>query len=388
MLASRSNKTKQQIMATNIIEVKDWKWKKRFIDFPHDLFEGDPNYVPEIFLGQKDLLSEKSNPFFQHSKIQLFLALRNDKIVGRIAAIRNNKYIEFSSTNAGFFGLFDVIDDYEVAKLLLDTACSWLKKEGLSSAIGPANLSTNDTAGLLVEGFDRPPVVMMTYNKPYYAEFLERYGFHKQMDMLAYFGVHDKTNTKSVELSQRLQERLTARGITFRTVKMKNFKEELGPVREVYKAAWDKNWGFVPPTDAEFDHMAEGMKMVIDPDFAILAEHEGKLVGFALAVPDINEIARTIKRGRLLPFGILKLLLGKKKVKRLRVILLGVRPEYRRMGIEVIFYANIITKGLQKGITEGEASWILDSNDMMKRGVESIGMVPYKRYRMYEKALA
>lgn len=374
-------------MTTNIIEVNDWKWKKRFIDFPHDLFEGDPNYVPEIFLGQKDLFGEKSNPFFQHSRVQLFLALQNGKIVGRIAAIRNNKYIEFAGTNAGFFGFFDVIEDYEVAKLLLDAASNWLRKEGLISAIGPANFSTNDTAGLLVEGFDSPPVVMMTYNKPYYASFLERYGFGKQMDLLAYLGVQDKANKKSVELSARIKERLAGRGITFRNVNMRKFKEELGPVREVYKAAWDKNWGFVPPTDAEFDHMADGMKMVIDPDFALLAEQNGKLVGFALAVPDINMIAKNIKRGRLFPFGIFKLLFQKKKIKRLRVILLGVLPEYRRMGIEVVFYATIISKGLEKGITEGEASWILDSNEMMKRGVESIGMVPYKRYRMYEKSL-
>ncbi len=375
-------------MTTNIIEVSDWKWKKRFIDFPHDLFEDDPNYVPEIFLGQKDLLSEKSNPFFQHSKIQLFLALRNDKIVGRIAAIRNNKYIEFAGANAGFFGLFDVIDDYEVAKLLLDTASNWLRKEGLASVIGPANLSTNDTAGLLVEGFDSPPVIMMTYNKPYYADFLERYGFHKQMDLLAYHGNHATTNRKSLELSQRIQERLAGKGITFRNPEMKKFKQELSEVRKVYKGAWDRNWGFVPPTDTEFDHMAEGLKMVIDPRFAIFAEHNGKLVGFALAVPDINTVAINIKRGRLFPFGIFKLLLQKSKVKSVRIILLGVLPEYRKLGIEGIFYANILSKGIELGHTHGEASWILDNNEMMKKGVENAGMKPYKRYRMYEKTLA
>lgn len=375
-------------METNIIEVKDWKWKKRFIDFPHDLFEGDPNYVPEIFLGQKDLLSEKSNPFFQHSKVQLFLALRNDKIVGRIAAIRNNKYIEFAGANAGFFGFFDVIEDYEVAKLLLDTACNWLRKEGLASVIGPANFSTNDTAGLLVEGFDSPPVIMMTYNKPYYADFVERYGFQKQMDLLAYHGTHATTNRKALELSQRIQERLVGKGITFRNPVMKKFKQELSEVRKVYKGAWDRNWGFVPPTDAEFDHMAEGLKMVIDPRFAIFAEHDGKLVGFALAVPDINTIAINIKRGRLFPFGIFKLLLQKSKIKSVRVILLGVLPEYRKLGIEGVFYANILSKGMELGHTHGEASWILDNNAMMKKGVENAGMKPYKRYRMYEKPLA
>ncbi|MBK9015625.1 MAG: hypothetical protein IPM82_17020 [Saprospiraceae bacterium] len=371
-----------------IKEVKSWGDKKRFIDFPHQLYEGDPNYVPEIFLGQKELLDDKKNPFFQHSKAQLYLALRNGKIVGRIAAIRNNNYNKFADANAGFFGFFDVIEDYDVAKLLLDTACNWLKNEGLNNVIGPANFSTNDTAGLLVEGFDSPPVVMMTYNKPYYADFLERYNFRKQMDMLAYFGIHETANKKSLELSQKIQDRLANKGITFRNLKMKNFKAELGSVREVYKGAWDSNWGFVPPTDAEFNHMADGMKMVIDPDFAILAEHDGRLVGFALAVPDINTITRTIKRGRLLPFGIFKLLFQKSKIKLIRIILLGVLPEYRRMGIEGVFYANTIAKSAEKGITHGEASWILDSNEMMKKGVESIGMVPYKRYRMYEKALA
>jgi GNAT superfamily N-acetyltransferase len=169
---------------------------------------------------------------------------------------------------------------------------------------------------------------------------------------------------------------------------MKKFKEEITKVREVYRGAWDHNWGFVPPTDAEFDHMAEGMKMVIDPDFCILAEKEGRLVGFALAVPDINTIARTIRRGRLLPFGIFKLLFGKSKIRSVRVILLGVLPAYRRMGIEGVFYADIIRKGLEKGHTHGEASWILENNEMMNKGLESIGMVPYKRYRMYEKPLA
>ncbi len=372
---------------TNIIEVKTGRDKKRFIDFPHDLYEGDPNYVPEIFIGQKDLLDERKNPFFQHSIAQLFLAVRDGKVVGRIAAIRNNNYNEFANTTAGFFGFFDVMKDYEVAKSLLDTATAWVKKEGLNHILGPANFTTNDTAGLLVEGFDRPPVAMMTYNKPYYAEFLERYGFQKQMDMLAYFVAEEDVNFKSVRLAQMIEERLGKRGIVFRTVNMKKFKEEITQVREVYRAAWDENWGFVPPTDAEFDHLAKDMKMVIDPDFALLAEHEGKIVAFALAIPDINVITRTMKKGRLLPFGIFKLLFQKKKIKRIRIILLGVLEAYRKMGIEAVFYARIISKGIEKGFNEAEASWILDNNELMKKGVEGVNMKAYKRYRMYEMAV-
>ncbi len=371
----------------DIIEVKSGKDKKRFIDFPHDLYAGDPNYVPEIYLGQKELLDEKKNPFFQHSKAQLFLALQNGKIVGRIAAIRNNEYNRFANANVGFFGFFEVIENYEVAKFLLDTAASWVKSEGLDAILGPTNFTTNDVAGLLVEGFNRPPVVMMAYNKTYYPAFLERYGFTKQMDMLAYAVTEEQVNMKSVRLAQMIGERLEKRGITVRPVNMKKFKEEISKVREVYRGAWDKNWGFVPPTDAEFDRLAAEMKLIMDPEFALLAEHEGRIVAFALAIPDVNVIIRTINRGRLLPTGILKLLFQKKKIKRLRIILLGVLEDYRRMGIEGVFYARIISRGLEKGYNEAEASWILDNNEMMKKGVEGVNMVPYKRYRIYEKSM-
>ncbi len=371
----------------DIIEVKSGKDKKRFIDFPHDLYAGDPNYVPEIYLGQKELLDEKKNPFFQHSKAQLFLALQNGEIVGRIAAIRNNEYNRFANSNVGFFGFFEVIEDYEVAKFLLDTAASWVKNEGLDAILGPTNFTTNDVAGLLVEGFDRPPVVMMAYNKTYYAKFLEQYGFVKQMDMLAYHVTEEQANMKSVKLAQMIGERLKKRGISVRPVNMKKFKEEITKVREVYRGAWDKNWGFVPPTDAEFDRIASEMKLIIDPEFALLAEHDGKVIGFALAIPDVNVIIRTIKKGRLFPTGIFKLLFQKKKIKRLRIILLGVLEDYRRMGIEGVFYARIISRGLEKGYNEAEASWILDNNEMMKKGVEGVNMVPYKRYRIYEKSM-
>lgn len=374
-------------MSIEIIEVSEWKLKKRFIDFPHELYKDDPNYVPEIFLAQKELLNEKKNPFFQHSKAQLYLATQHGKIVGRIAAILNNEYNKFAHVNAGFFGFFDTIETYEVAEALLDTVSSWVKNQGMDTLIGPANFTTNDVAGLLVDGFDRPPVVMMAYNKPYYADFIERYKFTTKMDLLAYFVNKETANMKSLRLASMIEERLNKRGITFRTLNMKKFKEEIRLVRDVYRGAWEKNWGFVPPTDAEFDHLAEDMKMIIDPDLAVLAEHEGKLVAFALAVPDINVLTRTMRRGRLLPFGIFKLLFQRKRIKRMRVILLGVLNDYRKMGIEGVFYARIISKGLEKGYTEAEASWILDNNIMMKRGVESVNMTPYKRYRMYEKKL-
>lgn len=370
-----------------ITEVTTFKQKKKFINFPHDLYEGDENYVPELFMAQKDLLDERKNPFFHHSKAKLFLALRDEKVVGRIAAIRNNNYNEFVNGNVGFFGFFDVIEEYEVAKSLLDTASEWIKKEGLDAILGPTNFSTNDTAGMLVKGFDRPPVLMMTYNKAYYPDFLEKYGFTKQMDMFAYHVTEESVNMKAVNLAGRIAERLGKRGITFRPVSKKNFKSEIKKIEKIYIEAWDKNWGFVPPTSAEFNHLAEDLKLVVDEDFAIIAEKDGEPIGFILALPDINVILRRIRRGRLFPLGIFKLLFGRKKIQRLRIILLGVVEEYRRMGIEGVFYAQVISNGLKKGYNEAEASWILENNEMMRKGVEGVNMEAYKTYRIYEKKL-
>ena len=370
-----------------IVEANSWKHKKWFIDFPHDLYADDPNYVPEIFMAQKDLMNPTKNPFFKHSKVQLYLALKDGKPVGRVAAIRNNNHIAYTEKHQGFFGFFDVIDDYVVAKALLDKATEWVKEEGLKSVIGPANFTTNDTAGVLVKGFDRPPVAMMPYNKLYYIDFLERYGFEKQMDLLAYLATEEKVSRKSVKLASMIEERLKRKGITIRNVNMKRFKEEVMKIKEVYNAAWDKNWGFVPATDEEFEHLANDFKMIVNPAYTLVAEHEGKIVAFAIAIPDINEIMINVKRGRLFPFGILKLLWGKNRVKRIRIITLGVLEEYRKMGIEGVFYANIIQAGLARGVKEAEASWILEDNEMMNKGLININAEPYKRYRMYQKKL-
>lgn len=371
-----------------IIEVTTKKLKKQFIDFPHDLYADDPNYVPEVFIGQKDLMDEAKNPFFKHSKATLFLAKKGERIVGRIAAIRNNNYNKFiDGGTKGFFGFFDVIEDYEVAKLLLDTASNWCKKENLTAILGPTNFSTNDTAGLLVEGFDRPPVVSMTYNKKYFKDFLERYGFEKSMDMFAYHVTEAEANMKAVKLASRLEERLANRGIVIRSLNKKKYWEEISRLEKVYIKAWDKNWGFVPPTSEEFKHLGADLKMIADPDLVLLAEKDGETVGFVGAIPDMNMVLKNVKRGRLFPFGIFKILFGKKKITRIRVLLLGVLEEYRGRGIEGILYAKVISNALNKGYTQAEASWILEDNEMMKRGVEGVNMTPYKRYRIYEKKL-
>jgi ribosomal protein S18 acetylase RimI-like enzyme len=366
-------------------EVNDKKEIKKFIDFPHDLYLGDPNYVPEIFLGQKELMDSKKNPFFKHSKATLFLARKEGKIVGRIAAIRNNNYNKYIQANVGFFGFFDCVNDYEVAKVLFEKAVEWIKNEGLDKILGPTNFTTNDTAGMLTMGFDSPPLVMMTYNKPYYNDFAEKFGFYKQMDLLAYWLPTKDVSNRSVELAQRLEERLNRKGIILRQVSIKHFKTEVDKLREVYNKAWEKNWGFVPSTKEEFEHTAEGMKMILNTDFAYLAEKDGEAVGFGLSLPDINEIMLKVKRGRLLPFGIFKLLFGKKKVKKVRIITLGVIPEFRNMGIEGILYSKMILGARKYNLEGGEASWILENNQMMIKGLENLNAKHYKTYRIYQK---
>src|ERR1035437_8101537 len=339
--------------------------KKKFIDFVHDLYKDDPNYVPELFIAQSDLMNPAKNPFFKHSKADLFIAERDGKVVGRIAAIRNNNYNEFTNSKVGFFGFFDVINHYEVAKKLFDTVTDWVKYEGVNAIIGPTNFSTNETCGLLVEGYDSPPMVMMTYNKAYYKEFLEKYGFGKQMDLVAYTFDPMDMPEKLLRLAKGVEERLKRKGITIRKINMKNFANEVERVKEIYNAAWDKNWGFVPMTDDEFRHMGKDMKMILDQDFAYVAEQNGKMIGFSLTIPNVNEIFITIKRGRLFPTGLLKLLLNQSKIKSARVITLGVLEEYRKLGIDVVFYAKNMETARNKKIKHAEASWILESNKEM-----------------------
>ncbi len=372
--------TTQQVV---IHQVNSAQGYKVFVDFPHTLYDGDPNYVPELHIAIREILNPKKNPFFKHSKASFFLAKLDGNIVGRIAAIRNNNYNKYHKCNVGFFGFFDVIDNHSIAKSLLDKAIDWCKQEGLDAVLGPTNLTTNDTSGILVDGYDKPPIVQMTYNKPYYDNLVKQCGFVKEMDLFAYWLPTNSVNDKSLRLSKRIQERLAKRGISFRNINVKNFKKEVATIKNVYSRAWENNWGFVPPTSEEFDHIAEGLKLVVDPKFGFVAEQNGEMIGFALGLPDINEILINNKRGRLFPTGLFKLLLRKSKVKKVRIILLGVVEEHRRAGIEAVFFGNFIQAAKENGLLGGEASWVLDSNEMMKAAAEKMNGEKYKTYRIY-----
>ncbi len=371
----------------NIIPVENKKQRAEFIDFPHDLYLGDSNYVPELFLGQDDLLNPAKHPFYLHSSAQPFLAYREGKIVGRILAIWNVHHNNFNNVNEGQFGFFDCIDDQEVANVLLKTAEQWVKDKGGNKIVGPINLSTNETCGLLIDGFDRPPVAMMTYNYPYYLDLINNSGYVKQVDLVAYDIRTENASLRSVQLMDKLEERLKRSGIILREINLKDFKNEAAKIKKVYNRAWDKNLGFVPMTDEEFAWVAKDLKMIVDPSFCIIAEKDNEIVGFSVGIPNINEILIKIKRGRLLPTGIFKLLFGKKNIKTLRVMMLGVLEEYRKMGIEACLYGRIIKNAKPRGIEGAECSWMLEHNYMMNHAIEQINGKLYKTYRIFEKSI-
>ncbi len=371
-----------------ISPVTDKKVKAEFIDFPHNLYRNDINYVPELFIAQRDLLDPKHHPFFLHSKLQMFIA-RDEKgtVIGRIAAIRNNNHNKFHDANDGFFGFFDVIDDYEVAEKLLDTAKNWLKEEGLDNMIGPVNFSTNEPSGMLIEGFDKPPFVMMTHNWSYYPQFMDKYGFKKQTDLFAYILETFAVNEKSVKLAALLEERLKRKGITIRPINIKKFKEEVEKIKKVYSSAWDKNLGFVPPTYEEFNYLANDLKLLLIPEFCLVAEHNGEFVAFSLAIPNVNKIYINIKKGRLFPTGLIKLLFGKSKIDELRIITLGVLEDYRKMGIEAVFFAKNIVEAQKRNYGKNEASWVLENNTLMNQAMVNMGGYIHKKYRIYKKEI-
>lgn len=360
---------------------------RKFIDFPHDLYAGDPNYVPMLYMEQEALLNPKKSPFFKHSTAAYFLAMQDGKIAGRIAAILNRNHIQFTGRQEGFFGFFDVVNDPAVNKMLLDTAIQWLKAQGMEKVIGPANFSTNETCGLLVENFDEPPFIMNTYNAAYYIPLLENYGFVKNVDLLCYEFVDSNLPLDVMEFADKLEKRLADRGVTIREIDMKRFHEEIEKFLPVYNESWAENTGFVPMTPDEVRQIGKDLKQVIDPHLVYFAEKDGKIIGVSLSIPNVNEIQIKLKRGRLFPFGVFKLLFGLKNIKSIRILALGTLKEYRRLGIDVIFYVRTIRTGLRQGKNRAEASWILENNDMMNRALEHIQGKVYRKYRLYEKSI-
>jgi GNAT superfamily N-acetyltransferase len=354
---------------------------KRFIAFPYDLHRRDPRWVAPLRRDVHTLLAPARNPFFQHAEARYFLARSHGRTVGRIAAIKNDAHNREHGDRVGFFGFFEAVDDQAVATALFDAAGAWVRERGLDTLRGPMSPSVNDECGLLVDGFDTPPTVMMPHNPPYYVPLVERAGFTKAMDLICYQSMGSDMPERLVRGARLVAER---KGITLRPLDLKRFTAEVELVKQLYNAAWEKNWGFVPLTDAEIDHLAKQLKPVVVPDVVCFAEKDGKPIGFAVALPDLNVALKHNPSGRLFP-GILKVLWHARKISRLRILLLGALPEYRGTGVDALMYAWIWEKGTAIGYGWGEAGWILENNAAMTNGIQRIGFRPYKTYRVYDR---
>jgi len=363
------------------------KQLNRFLKFPWSVYKGNPNWVPPLLIERKQFFNPAKNPFFDHALVEHFLANRDGKVAGRISAIINSRHNEFHNDKIGFFGFFESINDFGVASRLFDAAAEFLRVRGMDTMRGPCNFSTNDEIGFLVKGYDSPATIMNTYTPEYYLELAERYGMKKAMDLYGYY--LDDTMPiaeRVVKVAEQVQHR---EDLVIRKLNLKKLREEVEKVKYIYNKAWEKNWGFVPLTDEEIDHMADDLKMIIDPNIAFFAEVKGNPIGFSLSLPNMNEILIKLD-GRLLPTGIFKLLYYMKIhriVKGVRTLIMGLIPEYRGRGIDNLLYLETIRQGPLHGYHWSEMGWILETNFKMNRAIEALGGRLHKVYRIYDYAL-
>ena len=365
-----------------ILAADNRKTFREFLHFPFQLYAGDTHWVPQLIRDSKELFSPK-NPFFQHAEVQPFIARRDNRTVGRITAIYNQAYVDFYDEKAGFFGFFDFLHDMDVAQALMNKVKQWLDAKGMTFMRGPMNFSSNEEWGLLIDGFDSPPMVMMPYNFDYYPGAYEQCGLKKAKDMYAYITDVPDIFPDKVYRVLKLAEK---QGIRVRPIKLGSFKEEMKIFKNIYNSAWEKNWGFMPMSDMEIEHMAKKLKSIIVPELALIAEQNGEAIGFMMFLPDFNYVLQKLN-GRLFPFGIIKALWNSRKIKDARLLLLGIKEGFRRRGVDSVLFIEGL-KGLKKhGYKRMEFSWVLEDNYNVQRVIETMQGKLYKTYRVYEAEL-
>jgi GNAT superfamily N-acetyltransferase len=376
------------VLSIEISEVRSRQERDAFIKFQWQIYADDPVWVPPLIVERKAFLDRNRHPFYRHGDAALFLARKNDKIVGRIMASDDPNYNSLHESNVGCFGLFESIDDREVAAALFDAAASWLRNRGRTEIMGPIDYSTNYVCGLLIDGFQFSPTILTAHNPPYYRQLIETCGFTKAKDWYAWWFADPST---AVIQLRRLATRIHRKWpVTIRQANLKNLRDESSRLREIYNQAWEKNWGFVPFTEAEIQFMTKELKPLLVPEFGWIAEIDGKPVGFTLCLPDINVVLRDLN-GRLtrfgLPIGLIKLLVYKRRVRKGRLIALGVVKEYRRAGIAEMLVLRVMEETMiKRGIT-GELSMTLEDNVMINRFLEAISAKRYKTYRIFRRTL-
>jgi GNAT superfamily N-acetyltransferase len=354
---------------------------RQFVDVPYRIYHRDPHWVPPLRRDERRRLAPGRYPFFRHADMTLFLARDGDRVCGRIAAIEDRLYEELRGERIAWFGFFEA-DTAATAQRLLGAVEEWARARGLPIVRGPVNPSLNDSGGLLVDGFESDPYVLMPYNPPSYAGFVEQAGYRKAKDLFAW----------SLDLSVPLGRRIelvaarTARrhGVTVRTVNLREFDAELATLQTIYREAWQDNWGFVPPTDAEVRQLAHELKPILDSELLLFAEIEGRPVACAVAIPDVNQVLKKMG-GRLFPFGLLHFLNRRRTITQVRALLVGVLPAYRKTGLYPLLIADIHRRAVARGYIRGEMSWTLEDNTAINAGIEAAGGRRSKTYRIYER---
>jgi hypothetical protein len=365
------------------IELGNRRQLKAFIKFPWNIYRDNPYWVPPLIFDQLQFFTPARNPYLSHSTAQLFMAFRGDAPVGRISAHENNQHTRVHDDGAGFFGFFECIDDQVAANALFDAASTWLWERGLKTLRGPVSFSMNHEVGLLLDAFDEPPLIRMTYNPPYYAGLIEGYGMQKIQDLYAYVMFESEEMPEWLHgLSDRVLEDPK---LVVRTMDLRDFKNEMERIRKIYAEAWSENWGAVPPTEEEFDRIVGELKLIYDKDLFFIAEYDGEPAGMSLVLPDMNQALKRAN-GRLFPLGLLKILWYRRKINAWRMPILGVRREHRMRGIEVALCCRTYDVAKRnRNYRKGEMSWLLESNTAANAVLKRLGARRAKTYRIYEK---
>jgi GNAT superfamily N-acetyltransferase len=379
-------------MQIEIIECLSAADRRRFIEFQWEIYRGNPYWVPPFIFERMAFYDKRKNPFFEHSDAALFIARRDGRIVGTIAAIENRRHLERWRDGAGFFGGFECINDPTVAVALFDAAARWLRARGLSVMRGPATLSLNDECGLLIDAFDVQPTLVSTYNPPYYVDLVEGAGFQKAKDLLAWWVSWDAAKKSVEERFGRVAAMARKRGrFTIRNVNLNKIDEEFAHIKHVlYSGPWEQNWGHVTPTDHELSHLVHNLKQFALSELAFVAEMDGKAVGIAVCLPNVNTPLRLAypKPGEFEGWTLLKFLWHRRKsIKDMRFIVLGVLAEHRMAGIDAALCVSTFEAMTKLGYTGSDCSWVLDDNDAMNRVIALGGGVIYKRFRLYDRAI-
>jgi GNAT superfamily N-acetyltransferase len=359
-----------------------------FIDVPFRLRRDDPQWVPPLRFERRAFLDRKKNPWFEHSEAEFFLAERDGEAVGRISAHIDRRWDEFQGGSDGFFGFFEVANDQEAAKALLDTAAEWVRARGRERILGPMDFTMNDECGILIEGYNEPSMILEPWHPPYYTELIDGYGLEKRIDLLMWelwFGSLEQGESFT-PMIHAAAEHSRNEGVTVRDMRRSDMEAEVTRFMEIYNVAWGKNWGFVPITEAEVRFQAKNLKPVLDENWAMIAEKDGEVVGAALTLPDVDQ-ALTKMKGRALPFGWVHFLRRKKYIDRLRVFALGVLPQHQHLGVAAALYERHLHSAEHYGPPGGHMGWILETNTPMNRAMEGMGGKVVQRYRIYEKSL-